>query len=330
LKLKQAIQNLAIFLIGGLFLYVVFRGVEWNLLAEKMSQANFYWIAAGMAVGLISHYLRAIRAIMLYNPMGYQIPTRNSFYAVMIGYMMNYIIPRAGELSRCAALNKTDDIPVQKALGTVITERIVDVFILALILALVFSLNFSLLFSYIQETTQYKTVDTGTNSARWIILTIAAMFILGIFVFKNSISSMPLYQKILSFVKGFAEGLTSIRKVKNPGLFILLSIGIWLCYVLMMYLCLFAMSATEHLSFMNALVVFAIGTIGIVIPAPAAGAGTYHFAVTQSLLLFGIAEADGVAYATLVHGAQMIILLLFGGLCSILVILATRNKNNRT
>ena len=93
----------------------------------------------------------------------------------------------------------------------------------------------------------------------------------------------------------------------------------------MMYFCLFSMEATKNLGFMDCVTVFAIGSIGMIIPAPGAGAGTYHFAVMQSLLLFGVAQADGIAYATIVHGIQMILLLAIGAVCSLLV-LATHKK----
>lgn len=125
---------------------------------------------------------------------------------------------------------------------------------------------------------------------------------------------------------GFGEGLLSIRKVKKPILFLILSIAIWFCYVLMMYFCLFAMEATSSLSFMDCLTVFVIGSLGMIIPAPGAGAGTYHFAVMQSLLLFGVAETDGIAYATIVHGIQMILLLAIGAVCSLLVLAQHKKK----
>jgi uncharacterized membrane protein YbhN (UPF0104 family) len=94
----------------------------------------------------------------------------------------------------------------------------------------------------------------------------------------------------------------------------------------MMYFCLFAMDATAHLDFTACLTVFAIGTIGVVIPAPGAGAGTYHFAVMQALLLFNVPEADGIAYATMVHGLQMILFLLVGAIASLVVL--AKGKSN--
>jgi glycosyltransferase 2 family protein len=95
-----------------------------------------------------------------------------------------------------------------------------------------------------------------------------------------------------------------------------------------MYVCLFSLEATSHLNFVDCLTVFAIGTIGVVLPAPGAGAGTYHFFVMQSLLLYGVSKEDGIAYATMVHGIQMIVLLILGAIASIIVMGKQKNKMN--
>ena len=87
------------------------------------------------------------------------------------------------------------------------------------------------------------------------------------------------------------------------------------------------MEATAHINFIGCLTIFSIGTIGVVVPAPGAGAGTYHFAVMQSMLLFNVPEADGIAYATIVHGAQMILLLALGAVASVMVLLQHRKKS---
>jgi uncharacterized membrane protein YbhN (UPF0104 family) len=155
------------------------------------------------------------------------------------------------------------------------------------------------------------------------LLAIGAVFV---FIIRKKLATNPLFVKLMGLLLGFGEGLMSIRRVKSPMLFVFLSVAIWLCYVLMMYFCLFSMEATSYLSFMDCLTVFVIGSLGMIIPAPGAGAGTYHFAVMQSLLLFGVAEADGIAYATIVHGVQMILLLVIGAICSLLVIAQHKKK----
>ncbi len=327
-KLKSLIQYTVITLIGVFFLYFVFKGTDWSDLVTKFENANYWWITAGMIVSMFSHYLRGLRAVMLYEPLGYKVPVKNSFYAVMIGYMMNYIIPRAGEVSRCAALTKTDDIPVEKSLGTVVTERVFDMVILLIILAIVFFMQFELLSNFLKQS--FGTNQQQTSSGfdiKWILGIIVLGFALVIFLIRKKLAANPLFKKVIDLLKGFGEGLLSIRKIKNPVYFVFLSIAIWFCYVMMMYFCLFATKATENLGFMECLTVFAIGAIGIVIPAPGAGAGTYHFAIMSSLLLFGVPQADGIAYATIVHGIQMILLLAIGSICSLLVLAMHKKKN---
>jgi uncharacterized membrane protein YbhN (UPF0104 family) len=137
---------------------------------------------------------------------------------------------------------------------------------------------------------------------------------------------MPLYIRIFKLLQGFSDGLLSIRHLKNPMLFLILSVLIWVGYILMMYFCLFSLEATSHLTFSDCLTVFDIGTVGVVLPAPGAGAGTYHFFVMQSLLLFGVAKEDGLAYATLVHGIQMIVLITIGLVASGIIYLGQKNN----
>lgn len=327
-QLKSAIQYGIIGLIGAFFLYFVFKGTDWNDLMVKFQLTNYWWIAAGMSISILSHYIRGYRAVMLYEVMHYNVKVKNSFYAVMIGYMMNYIIPRAGEVSRCAALTKTDDIPVNKSLGTVVTERIFDMIILLAILFIVFLFQFDLLVNFISNSLNAGSNASAGPNIKLILLGVAVAGALFMYLIRKKLATHPLFVKLMGLLLGFGEGLMSIRKVKKPILFIILSIAIWLCYVLMMYFCLFAMEATASLSFMDCLTVFVIGSIGMIIPAPGAGAGTYHFAVMQSLLLFGVAEADGIAYATIVHGVQMILLLAIGAVCSLLVLAQHKKKLN--
>lgn len=307
-------------------MYFVFKGIEWKELSQKLKGANYYWIALGMLVGVISHWVRAWRATALYMPLGFTVTSLRSFYAVMVGYLVNYIIPRAGEVSRCAVLNKTDDLPVQKTLGTVITERIVDMAMLVLILLLVFFMNAQLIVQYVNEQWQRRAGISLSGNKLIIAGIVLVAFVAGWFLLKK-LAVHPVVIKIKQILTGFAEGLLSIRSVANPVLFIFQSMVIWLCYILMMYFCLFALNATSALTFYDTLVVFAIGTIGMIIPAPAAGAGTYHFAVMQSLMLFGVSESDGIAFATLVHGVQMIVLIAIGIVCCIPVFLLGKKKN---
>ncbi|MES2379493.1 MAG: lysylphosphatidylglycerol synthase transmembrane domain-containing protein [Bacteroidota bacterium] len=321
-SLKKIIQYAIIIAVGGGFMYYVFKNQDWAELWSKISSANLLWLGIGMSVSVFSHWLRAYRAILMYDAMNYKIKTDNSFYAVIIGYMMNYFIPRAGEVARCASLNKSDNLPIEKSLGSVITERLFDLLIMVFLLALVFFIQFDLIWGFIQKTiATNQTASTGTLPLKWIVLGLLVATSAFIYLLRHKIKSLAIYNKIASLLKGFMDGLLSIKNVKQPVLFVFLSFGIWACYILMMYCCFFALVSTSSLSFTACLTVFAIGTIGVALPAPGAGAGTYHYFISQSLLLFGVAEADGVAYATMVHGAQMILIIVLGLLSSLILLL---------
>ncbi|MDP1726481.1 MAG: lysylphosphatidylglycerol synthase transmembrane domain-containing protein [Bacteroidota bacterium] len=328
-NIKSALQYLVIVLIGVFFMYFVFKDTDWSDLFVRLKSANLNWLLIGISVGIFSHWLRAYRATLLYHAMGYHVSTINSFYAVLIGYMMNYVIPRAGEVSRCAALVKTDRMPLEKSFGSLVTERIVDVVMLIIVLAIIFLLQFELIYRFISKSFHYSDVDADTGfPLKWLLLLIVAAIGVLIYVLRKKLAASPLFVKIFELIEGFGDGLLSIRHVKKPWLFVFLSFSIWFCYILMMYFCLFAMEPTNHLLFLDGLTVFAIGTIGVVLPAPGAGAGTFHFFVSQSLLLFGVAIEDGIAYATMVHGAQMLVLLVLGSVASLFVLV--QQKNNKT
>jgi len=319
--LKKVIQYFVILLVGGGFMYYVFKDQNWAELWQKIATANLWWLSLGLLVSLLSHWLRGYRAVMMYDAMNYKIKTNNSFYAVLIGYMMNYFIPRAGEVARCASLNKSDNLPVEKSLGSVVTERIFDVIIMLFLLGLVFLIQFNLIWDFIQNALANNKAQAATNSfpIKWILLVFILLMVALVFILRNKIKSHPIFSKILGVLKGFSDGLLSIKHVKRPYLFVFLSISIWTCYILMMYFCFFALQSTQHLNFAACLTVFAIGSIGVALPAPGAGAGTYHYFISQSLLLFGVATVDGVAYATMVHGAQMVLLIVLGSISSLIL-----------
>lgn len=328
--MKKFIQYGIILAIGAGFLFFVFKDTNWNELFSKMASAKISWLLVGVLISIVSHWIRAYRATQLYEALHFKISTTHSFYAVLVGYMMNYIIPRAGEISRCAALSKTDDVPVEKSLGTVVTERIVDMALLVIILGVIFLMQFDLISNFITETVSSADGSSSNDGMSWksIVLGIFVLFGIVIFAMRKRLVQTKLFLRIFELIQGFGDGLLSIRHVRNPVQFVLLSIAIWVGYILMMYFCLFAMESTSHLSFADCLIVFAIGTIGVVLPAPGAGAGTYHFFVMQSLLLFGVAKEDGIAYATMVHGIQMIVLLILGAIASVLVVAQQKKKIN--
>src|SRR5699024_7124863 len=89
---------------------------------KAIKEANYFWIVLSMALGFLSHLLRAYRWKYMLEPIGYHPKFWHRYHALMIGYLMNLLVPRAGEATRGALLYQTDKVPFSKSFGTIITE----------------------------------------------------------------------------------------------------------------------------------------------------------------------------------------------------------------
>lgn len=268
-----------------------------------------------IVLGLLSHVLRAWRWNIILQTSGNAPGVFPAFLAVMTGYLFNYGIPRSGELARCGLLLRTNNTPLEISIGSVVAERLIDLLTLIIIVVVAFILQFDPLWNLLMQLKQNQTVASQWIMPLFIIFGILGLA-LGYILLKNPAHwkwVIPFQQK----TRGFLNGLTSIRKMKNPWLFMALSMGIWILYLLMMYFSFFNLPQTSHLGMAEALTVLAVGTFGMVIPTPG-GVGAFHYFTQQALMLYAISDTHGLAYATVVHGAQMIMFLVLGPICLVL------------
>ena len=272
-----------------------------NKLITDFTNANYFWIGVVLLAFCTSNLSRAIRWNMLLRPMGYSPRLINSFLAINVGYFANLGLPRIGEVVRGGLIAQYEKIPVEKAMGTIVTDRIVDVLSLATVIGLAFILQFDSLWGYLSEQLQNRENAGGSIWTNPIVLGLVGFVVVSVvlyFVFRQSIKKSLLYLKIRKVLTGFGEGIQSIRRLKQPGWFIVHSINVWLMYFMMTYLCFFAFEPTEHLGPLAGLTVFAFGAFGVLIPSPG-GMGTFHFLAMAALALYGVAEADAFSFANI-------------------------------
>ena len=313
--LKKALRFAVFTAIGVGLLYIAFRGQDFSKLKDDLQNANYWWIAIALAFGMLSHVLRALRWNQLFEPLGYKVSLSDSFAAVLIGYFVNFIVPRGGEIARCTAVNRMNKVPFNKAIGTVVSERLIDVIMLLLVLGLAFLLQLNVFNSLLNEGPLAEKMRGGEGKMSGLaILAISGAIILALVFFTRNIwRQWPFMAKIIDFMRGLGEGFKTVLKIKNPWLFIFYSFAINVCYFLLPYFTFYALPSTAHLGWGPGLTVLALGAISIAAPAPG-GLGLFHLLIAYALTLYGIEYNDGLSYATLAHGAQMIMLLAFGGL----------------
>jgi len=328
-KLKSILQLVVFAAIGVGLIWLSIHNIpdsEVETTKASFQNADYLIVALSAFISILAHVVRAWRWNSMLQPLGHSISFKNSFAAVMIGYVVNFAIPRGGELSRCGIAARYEKVPFAAALGTVITERIVDL----LLMLVLFFITLAVQFNELTGLTNKYVFDplsakfAANKNLAYILFTGLALFTLLIFLLRKKIRAV-LTGKMGLMLKNFGAGLRSVKDVKNPGLYILQSFLIWFFYFLSLYVCFWCFDETKVLGLKPALSVLLFGTIGVAVSP--GGVGAYQIIATQVLLFYGVAGSISISFPWIVWGAQFIAIIIIGGLCFLLLPLLNRNLN---
>ncbi|MEC8802847.1 MAG: lysylphosphatidylglycerol synthase transmembrane domain-containing protein [Bacteroidota bacterium] len=308
MTLRKGLTTLVFFGIGlGLF-WLAMQGVEDpEALKRDMRSAQWWGIAASFVMGYLAIVSRGLRWNLLLAPMGHHPSPARSVHAVAFSYFATAFVPRSGEVARCAALNQTDDIPVDQLLGTVITERVVDFLMLFGLVAFALLTNLDAFLALMQEA-QLPAMPTligagvaglaGCGALWWISQQQGRSGLLG---------------KMAGFLQGIGTGIRSVLAMEKRGLFLFHTLFIWVMYFLMSYVLFKAIPAVSALGLTDAVLVMVAGGFGMVLPAPG-GIGSYHWAVSLGFAAVGFSGDVGFAVANVVWLTQTAMIVITGGL----------------
>ncbi len=320
-KLKKTIFTiLPIFLGVALIWFSVSKLSETDIktIRDSFNSANYWWVILSLFFGILSHISRAYRWQFLLEPLGYKPKFVNNIMAVLVGYLVNLTIPRAGEVARATAISKYEDIPFEKAFGTIVSERIADVIMLLGIIATAFFLQTKLLTSYL-----FKESESNSNMLYYSLL---ALLILGFLFFRLiKKTTNPFILKIQNFVQGLIQGVISIFKMKKKWAFIFHTVFIWTMYVLMFYVVTFALPETKYLPFSAIVVGFVVG--GLSMALTNGGLGTYPVFVASAITLYGVNQNPALAFGWIMWTAQTVMVIVFGGISFILLPIYNKEKD---
>jgi glycosyltransferase 2 family protein len=321
-RIRVIVQYILILAVTAFLLWFSLKAIhveegenKWDYIVKTWQSANAYWLLLMLIFVLISHLIRAERWRMLLRSASHQTTFYHGFLSLMIGYLVNLVIPRGGEVSRCYNLYRLDKVPVEISFGTVVVERIVDLICLVIVLLLAFAIESDKLLSFI-STLPIQRIGGGKFAA--VILVLVFLLLMAGVLYWIIIRNNSFRSRIEIVWHGFRKGLLSVAKLKNKGLFLVYTIAIWALYFLMSYAVIQAFDETSHLGFSATLTLFAIGTIAMAAPLPG-GAGSYHVLLPAGLvLLYQVPQAYAVAFTFVFHAWQTIIMIV-GGVVSLIL-----------
>ncbi len=283
-------------------------------LVQYFKDANYWWIAFGLSFGVLSHLSRAYRWKFTLEPLGFKPKFPNSVMAVLIAYLVNYTVPRAGEISRAAVMSNYEGIPFEKGFGTIVAERIADLIMMLIIILITLFVQFDFI---------YELLTKNFDPTKIIVLLIGLILVFGIFIFFVNKAKSGFLLKVKTFVTGLIEGVTSIFKMKQKWAFIFHTVFIWAMYVAMFWA---TIPAIEGLQVPLGAILIGFIAGGFAIAATNGGIGLYPVAVAGAFALFGIAEEPASAFGWIMWSAQTAMIIFFGGLAFIFLPIYNKDK----
>ncbi|MBR4534975.1 MAG: flippase-like domain-containing protein [Bacteroidaceae bacterium] len=289
----------------------MYRGLDWATLQTALtSEMDWTWMWLSFPFGILAQVFRALRWRQLLRPLGEYARAHTSINAVFLSYASSLVVPRVGEVLRCGVLKRYDDCNFTRGVGTVVTERVVDMVMIAVLSLLVFVLQIPVFIRFFHATglslngflAQFTTAGWLVTIACGVIAVITGYFLVRRFKFMT---------KTRSVLQELTDGLLSIRHIDGKATFWFYSLAIWVCYFLHFYLTFFCFGFTSGLGLGVALVAFVVGTFAVLVPTPN-GAGPWHFAVKTVLMLYGVNGNEGALFALIVHTVQTLLVAVLG------------------
>ena len=314
MNIKKSLKVILPLILGGFLVWYSLTIVSPEELLEYFSDANYQWIGLALIFGILSHLSRAYRWQFLLEPMGYKPRFINSTLAVLAAYLMNIVLPRAGEVTRAAILTNYEKVPFEKGFGTIVAERIADLIMLFVIIGIALFIEFDFIWNLL-------TKDFNPVKSLLIIGGGILGLVLLIIYIKKSTSKFA--EKVKNFFLGLKDGALSIFKMKNKWAFIFHTIFIWTMYVAMFWATIPAVNGLD-VPFGGVLIGFIAG--GFAIAATNGGVGIYPIAVAGALSLFGIDKVTGNAFGWIMWTAQTAMIVIFGGLAFLLLPIVNKKE----
>ena len=331
-KIITILKVVITLLVVGFSIYFSIWKVDFAELGKSFRTANYFIALSIVPIILLSHYARAVRWKLILRYIHPNVRTSNLFSGVMIGYFMNNLIPRSGEVIRPYTTAQVEkETTFSSLLGSIVVERFIDTVALLVMIAGLLLLNDQLFDGFedmgvdqdIIKPILYMAILLG------VVFIVIAPSKLGLWLaefFTRPLKALAtatgfarldaIREKILDIFKSLQLGFGALKSSGQIAMVVAWTVGIYILYMLPLYIMFFAFpSGTAGTpSLLNATEIWALTALAYAV-APTPGAfGVFHITARIALMkIVNFSYADAVAYATIIHFINYMVPLLLGG-----------------
>jgi uncharacterized protein (TIRG00374 family) len=283
-------------LLSALFLYATLAAVPFARVVDVLAGAKPLWIAAALLCILVGYLLKIYRWTLMLRSLGARVGVAQTATPFLGGVAFNNVLPlRAGDVIRVVAFRRFTGVPASGQIGTLLLERLLDLFVLMLFLFATVS--------FWRITALDETLLAGARLAAFAVAAAILMFVAA----PKPIQLIVRWaENRLPRLRPAGEALlrlsTAVAALSRP-LFLLrvtlISILAWVAEgsaFLMVGLSLGVAPTVPA-----ALLAVSLGTLSTIIPSSPGYVGTFHYFTAKAVAAFGAGQAGAAAYAILIH-----------------------------
>ncbi|MDE6562025.1 MAG: flippase-like domain-containing protein [Muribaculaceae bacterium] len=316
--MKKALQYILPVLLSVLLIWYLFRKVDFRQTMDIISHGvDYWWILAAMGISIFSHIFRAMRWRIQLNALNVPSTLMELTCGVFGCYALNLLLPRVGELWRCTFVARRSRAQFTTVMGSMVADRMADSVMVLLLILLTFVIAAPALASFMAK---YPVGENILHLLYSPALWIAGIIAVGIgwwllYRFRDTTPVAKLRKWTGEIWKGFAVTATMPGKWR----FVWLTVAIWGCYFVQLYVAFYAFSFTKALcaepglgfGLLPCLVAFVFSSIGMAVPSNG-GLGPWNIAIMFGLAIYGVADVEGAAFSILQWSGQTVMLIILG------------------
>lgn len=311
---------------------LLFDGVDFNEMVDIIRrECDYRWILLMMAISILSHVFRAMRWGIQLRALDVKVPLFPLVLSIFGTYAVNLVLPRLGELWRTGYIARRQDAPFATVFGSMVADRLADTVTVALLTVVTFFLATGQMHTYLGGNAEALDKYLALLRSPWLWAALVGCIVLAWLVFFRWRTSNRVIVKIQGFVRGLWHGFAVIASMPGKGRWLLLTVAVWGCYFLQMYVTFFAFPFTEAIvsqyGALAVLVVFVLSSLSMGVPSNG-GIGPWQWSVILGLGLYGLAKEPATAFANLVMGSQTLLLILLGIFTFVCIAIRKRQNNS--
>jgi len=312
---KNLLKILAALVLTAVFVYFFGRSVKWGDVLRYVRGVNVPLFLLLFPFALVHFYTRAVRWRYLLVHEKKNVRFSNMANANIVGFTITFIFPgRIGEVVKPLYLAQKEGIRKGFAVGTVVVERVFDIFTMVFFVGL-FLLAQRLIPGLFDVAPEAYRLLTFWGVAGVVIASLLLALILVLYFYREKALGAAAFllkpfperirHRVLELGHEFIDGLKFFHSPGNLVMYTLLSFAVWLIIILYYWVLMFAFRV--HVPYALLVPYVFMTMIGASIPTPGMAGGYDYFSKLGMVSLLHIDADLAVGMTLVMHAIQVLV-----------------------